>query len=612
MRSARTRRGASWSGSRARSPSTTGAITRKTRRPSRTRNTMRCGCAMRRSRRAFRSWRGPIRPRRRSAQSRRAASRRCGTWCRCCRSTMPFRTRTCSSSWAACAASSGMPADEDVMLTAEPKIDGLSASLRYEQGELVLGATRGDGTEGEDVTPNIRTISEIPKRLPKGVPSVVEVRGEIYMTHAEFAAMNAREAEAGGRVFANPRNSAAGSLRQLDPKITASRSLHFFAYAWGEMSAMPAKSQYEMVQTFGEWGFRINPLMELCSSIETALALHRSIEEQRASLGYDIDGVVYKVDDLALQRRLGFVSRAPRWAIAHKFAAEQAITVLEGIEIQVGRTGALTPVAKLRPVTVGGVVVQNASLHNEDYIRGIGNDGAADPRRQGHPHRRHADHPAGRRRDPADRRREPLQAAAGCEALPVPDRLPRMRQRRGARAQSEFRPRGFGAPLHRRADLPGAGGGAAPPFRRARHVRHRGARLQAGGGVLPRRPDQAPLRHLSAEAGDAGGARRLRATQHRQSDARHRGAARGRPQPLHPRARHPPCRRDECAAARPPFRHVRGAALDGDGSRQRRRAGDGRDHHRHQRDRPGGGRGDRAVLRARSTIRRSSTACSPK
>ena len=270
----------------------------------------------------------------------------------------------------------GLPADEDVMLTAEPKIDGLSASLRYEQGELVLGATRGDGTEGEDVTPNIRTISEIPKRLPKGVPSVVEVRGEIYMTHAEFAAMNAREAEAGGRVFANPRNSAAGSLRQLDPKITASRSLHFFAYAWGEMSAMPAKSQYEMVQTFGEWGFRINPLMELCSSIETALALHRSIEEQRASLGYDIDGVVYKVDDLALQRRLGFVSRAPRWAIAHKFAAEQAITVLEGIEIQVGRTGALTPVAKLRPVTVGGVVVQNASLHNEDYIRGIGNDGA--------------------------------------------------------------------------------------------------------------------------------------------------------------------------------------------------------------------------------------------
>jgi DNA ligase (NAD+) len=269
----------------------------------------------------------------------------------------------------------GLPAEADVMLTAEPKIDGLSASLRYEQGELVLGATRGDGTEGEDVTPNIRTISEIPKRLPKGVPSVVEVRGEIYMTHAEFAAMNAREAEAGGRVFANPRNSAAGSLRQLDPKITASRSLHFFAYAWGEMSAMPAKSQYEMVQTFGEWGFRINPLMELCSSIETALALHRSIEEQRASLGYDIDGVVYKVDDLALQRRLGFVSRAPRWAIAHKFAAEQAITVLEGIEIQVGRTGALTPVAKLRPVNVGGVVVQNASLHNEDYIRGIGNDG---------------------------------------------------------------------------------------------------------------------------------------------------------------------------------------------------------------------------------------------
>jgi len=265
--------------------------------------------------------------------------------------------------------------DTELAMTAEPKIDGLSASLRYERGELVLGATRGDGVEGEDVTANIRTVLEIPQRLPPGVPDVVEVRGEVYMTHAEFAEMNAREAERGGRVFANPRNSAAGSLRQQDPRITAVRPLHFFAYAWGEISSMPADTQSGMLQAFADWGFRTNPLTRRVLSVEEALAFHREIEAKRASLGYDIDGVVYKVDDLALQRRLGFVSRAPRWAIAHKFAAEQAITVLEAIEIQVGRTGALSPVARLRPVTVGGVVVTSATLHNEDYIKGIGNDG---------------------------------------------------------------------------------------------------------------------------------------------------------------------------------------------------------------------------------------------
>jgi DNA ligase (NAD+) len=269
----------------------------------------------------------------------------------------------------------GLPDGKHVALTAEPKIDGLSATLRYERGELVLGATRGDGAEGEDVTANIRTISEIPQRLPDGVPEVVEVRGEVYMLHAEFAEMNAREAERGGRVFANPRNSAAGSLRQQDPKITAARPLHFFAYAWGEMSAMPAATQFGMLQCFSDWGFRINPLTERCEDIEAALARHHVIEGARPKLGYDIDGVVYKVDDLKLQQRLGFVSRAPRWAIAHKFAAEQATTFLDGIEIQVGRTGSLTPVARLRPVTVGGVVVTSATLHNEDYIRGIGNDG---------------------------------------------------------------------------------------------------------------------------------------------------------------------------------------------------------------------------------------------
>jgi DNA ligase (NAD+) len=269
-----------------------------------------------------------------------------------------------------------LAADAELVFTAEPKIDGLSASLRYEKGELVLGATRGDGAEGEDVTANVRTIAEIPQRLPKGVPDVVEVRGEVYMTYADFTALNAREAERGGRVFVNPRNTAAGALRQLDPKITADRPLRFFAHGWGEMSAMPAETQSGMMKAIAGWGFPVNPNMACCRSAEDLVVFHAATEAQRASLGYDIDGVVYKVDDLALQRRLGFVSREPRWAIAHKFAAEQATTVLDRIEIQVGRTGALTPVAKLKPVTVGGVVVTNASLHNEDYIAGIGNDGA--------------------------------------------------------------------------------------------------------------------------------------------------------------------------------------------------------------------------------------------
>jgi DNA ligase (NAD+) len=269
-----------------------------------------------------------------------------------------------------------LPGNAELVLAAEPKIDGLSASLRYERGELVLGATRGDGGVGEDVTANIRTISEIPHRLPKSAPDVMEVRGEVYMTQAGFAEMNAREAAKGGRTFVNPRNSAAGSLRQQDPSITAERPLHFFVHGWGEISVLPASTQFDMMKTFVDWGLPVNPLIERAVGAEEALAYHRRIEAKRASLGYDIDGVVYKVNELALQRRLGFVSREPRWAIAHKFAAEQATTVLEDIEIQVGRTGALTPVAKLKPVTVGGVVVKNASLHNEDYIRGIGNDGA--------------------------------------------------------------------------------------------------------------------------------------------------------------------------------------------------------------------------------------------
>ena len=263
----------------------------------------------------------------------------------------------------------GLAAAAPIAFTAEPKIDGLSCSLRYEKGELVQAATRGDGFEGEDVTANVRTIHEVPQRL-KGshVPKICEIRGEVYMRHHDFTAMNERQAAAGRQLFANPRNAAAGSLRQLDSSITAQRPLHFFAYAWGEMSEFPATTQSGMERAFHGFGLPINPLTILCHSAEALLAYHHRIEADRATLGYDIDGVVYKVDDIALQDRLGFVSRAPRWAMAHKFPAEKAMTILRDIEIQVGRTGALTPVAKLEPVTVGGVVVSNATLHNEDEI----------------------------------------------------------------------------------------------------------------------------------------------------------------------------------------------------------------------------------------------------
>jgi DNA ligase (NAD+) len=269
------------------------------------------------------------------------------------------------------------PLSGTIVLTAEPKIDGLSLSLRYENGKLVSAATRGDGTVGENVTANARTIDDIPTKLPDGVPEIVEVRGEVYMHHDDFRALNARMEAQGTRVFANPRNAAAGSLRQLNSEVTRSRPLRFFAYAWGEMSAVPCDTQFDMVQRLGDWGFSINSRMRRCDSVEDVLDVYHAIEEDRALLGYDIDGMVYKVDRLDLQARLGFVSRAPRWAIAHKFPAEKAFTVLNDIEIQVGRTGALTPVAKLEPVTVGGVVVSNATLHNEDYIKGIGQDGGS-------------------------------------------------------------------------------------------------------------------------------------------------------------------------------------------------------------------------------------------
>ncbi|MCR9256313.1 MAG: NAD-dependent DNA ligase LigA [Alphaproteobacteria bacterium] len=261
---------------------------------------------------------------------------------------------------------------ETIAYVAEPKIDGLSCSLRYENGRLVEGATRGDGEEGEDITRNVRTIGDIPDRVAGDAPDVLEVRGEIYMAKDAFLRMNEGLAAEGKKVFANPRNAAAGSVRQLDPTVTARRPLQFFAYSLGEVSEQPAKTHWAFLEALKNWGFQVNPYSELCRSMDEVLAVYRRIGEERGTLPYDIDGVVYKVDDFGLRDRLGFVARAPRWATAHKFPAEKAVTRLDHISVQVGRTGKITPVANLDPVTVGGVVVSRATLHNADEIERLG------------------------------------------------------------------------------------------------------------------------------------------------------------------------------------------------------------------------------------------------
>jgi DNA ligase (NAD+) len=264
-----------------------------------------------------------------------------------------------------------LPSDAFLAITAEPKIDGLSCSLRYEKGELALGATRGDGTVGEDVTANVRTIGDIPQRIT-GAPRILEVRGEVYMSKADFEALNERQYASGGKIFANPRNAAAGSLRQKDPSVTAARPLRFLSHGWGELSESIGGTQFDAMKKIENWGLPVSDLLVRCNSIEEMLAHYRAIEKARADLPFDIDGVVYKVDRLDYQERLGQVARAPRWGLAHKFPAEKAETTLEAIDIQVGRTGKLTPVGRLRPVGVGGVIVANVTLHNRDEIQRLG------------------------------------------------------------------------------------------------------------------------------------------------------------------------------------------------------------------------------------------------
>ena len=465
----------------------TAPIIRKTRRSFRTRITTRCAVATRRWKKPFPNWR-PLK-----SLTKKVGAKPSEKFAKV-KHAVPmlslgnvFSDEEVGDFVARVRRFLGLAEDAIVACTAEPKIDGLSCSLRYENGRLVQAATRGDGFEGEDVTANIRTLKEVPQRLHDGAPEILEVRGEVYMTHADFAALNARQQAAGKALFANPRNAAAGSLRQLDPTITAARPLHFFAYGWGEVSALPAKTQWGVLEAFKAYGLRSIRARSSARASTEMLAHYRAIEAQRATLGYDIDGVVYKVDDIALQERLGFVSRAPRWAVAHKFPAERATTILRDIEIQVGRTGALTPVARLEPVTVGGVVVANATLHNEDEIarKDIRIGDTVVVQRAGDVIPQIVEVVAEKR-------------PRGAKPYEFPHVCPRLRFGGAARDRREDRRSRCRAPLHGLARLPGAGGGAAEAFRLAQRVRHRRARRQADRIFLRRRAHQDAVRHFHA------------------------------------------------------------------------------------------------------------------
>ncbi len=430
-------------------------------------------------------------------------------------------------------------AEDAIEVMAEPKIDGLSAALRYEGGRLVLGATRGDGVTGEDVTANIRTLSTVPGRLAgSGWPEIIEIRGEVYMERAGFFAVNAEREAAGEPVFANPRNVAAGSLRQLDPAITARRPLKFFAYAWGETSGPFARSHAEALTRFSDWGFSVNPHSRLCHGVAEVLAYHRDLAETRAQLPYDIDGVVYKINDLELQNRLGMRSRAPRWALAHKFAAEQAQTVMRDIMITVGRQGTLTPTAVLEPVTVGGVVVQRATLHNEDEIqrKDVRKGDTVIVQRAGDVIPQIVGVVLERRPKDAEPYRFPERCPI-CDSLAV--REPGMAARRCT-------------------------GGlicAAQAVERLKHFVGRDCFDIEGLGE----------KHISAFWQDKGGShRRARGLGRGQREEADRGDRRAPPhlaRPLHQRARHPAGRPGDGAAPGPPLSLVRGlAARDGGGA----------------------------------------------
>ena len=459
----------------------------------------------------------------------------------------------------------GLSESAPLDVVAEAKIDGLSCSLRYENGELVQAATRGDGYEGEDVTANVRVVEAIPKRL-EGAPKIFEARGEVYMRHVDFAALNARQAAAGKPIYANPRNFAAGSLRQLDPRMTAERPLQFFAYAWGEVSEPFASTQFGAIEAMHRFGLPTNlRLTKLCRSATEMLAQYHSIEEQRATLGYDIDGVVYKVNDLTLQQRLGFVSRSPRWAVAHKFPAEQATTIVEAIEINVGRTGALTPIAKLRPVTVGGVVVSNATLHNEDEI-------ARKDVRVG---------------DTVLVQRAgdviPQVLAVALDKRPADSKpyvFPETCPICGSAALREIDEKTGVADVVRRCT-----GTLICPAQAVEGLKHFASRnafdIEGLGeklielffteGLIRTPADIFTLQARDGQSETAfarmGGVRRDFGAQPVQ---RHRGAPDGSAQPVPLCARDPPCRRDQCAAPRAPFRRLGILARRGPGRERRR------------------------------------------